>query len=41
MNEAAEALHALTRNGEDAVEAKVRKGVFPSVRVRQRELMPE
>jgi hypothetical protein len=28
MNEAAEALHALTRNGEDAVEAKVRKGTF-------------
>jgi hypothetical protein len=26
MNEAAEALHALTRNGEEAVEAKVRKG---------------
>lgn len=32
MNEAAEALHALTRNGEEAVEAKVRKGVlFPPI----------
>jgi hypothetical protein len=30
MNEAAEALHALTRNGEEAVEAKVRKGASRS-----------
>lgn len=30
MNEAAEALHALTRGGEEAVEAKVRKGALRS-----------